>query len=869
VATAADPRGLTSPSGAPQQARGTWGLRDRPGVLWLVLAILVALAHPFVPDAVWLLTHLVLLGALTHSAMVWSTHFAATILKSPPTLDDRRVQSRRLLLLLAGTTMVVVGVPSTWWPLSVTGAVTVSTAVAWHAVQLVRRLRRALPGRFRVTVRFYVAAAACLPVGATFGVLLARQPADPWHGRLLAAHVATMALGWLGLTMTGTLVTLWPTMLRTRMDDRAERLARQSLPVFLTALVVVDATALTGLSAGTAAGLLLWLAALVWWGRALVGPLRHRPPRELGPASVGLALVWLAGGLVAAAATVATRGVADLGDLTGRIAAVVAAGFGLQLLTGALSHLVPSVLGGGPSVVRAGQRWLEKGAVARLTLVNGGLVVCLLPVPSGVRVVASTLVLLAFAAFVPLMLRGIRAAVAARRALATGTPVETPERTPWSLGQLAAATSALALVVAVAGVVAGPAASTDLAAGASPTGETTTVRVEARDMAFHPSTIDVPAGNRLVVELVNTDDEDTHDLVLPDGTHTPRLAPGDTATLDAGVIGASTEGWCSVVGHRRMGMVLAIRVASDGASAASEPTHEHLAHGSDHDAAATSPAYDATLPRTQGRVHRVDLTIDETVLEVAPGVWQRRWTFDGRAPGPVLHGQVGDRFVVTVHNAAEMTHSIDFHAGERAPDRVMRAIPPGGTLVYRFTARRAGIWMYHCSTMPMSSHIAAGLAGAVVIDPPGLAPVDHEWVLVGSETFLGDDTSREGADEVDDDAVAAEEPDHVAFNGRAFQYDTAPLRAKAGETVRMWVLDAGPNRPMAFHVVGEQLDATWTEGAWTLRPGTRGGAQVLPLLPAQGGFVELTFDEPGRYPFVNHVMVDAERGEHGVVEVTR
>jgi nitrite reductase (NO-forming) len=866
VAPAPDPRGLTAPPARPQQARGSWGLRDRPGVLWLVLAVLVALAHPWVPDAVWLLTHLVLLGALTHSAMVWSTHFAATILKSPPTIDDRRVQSRRLLLLLAGTTMVVVGVPATWWPLTVVGAVTVSTAVGWHAVQLVRRLRRALPGRFRVTVRFYVAAAACLPVGATFGVLLARQPADPWHGRLLAAHVATMALGWLGLTMTGTLVTLWPTMLRTRMDDRAERLARQSLPVFLVALVVIDATALAGLAVGTAAGIVLWLAALVWWGRALAAPLRRRPPRELGPASVGLALLWLAGGLVAAAVTVATRGVDDLGDLAGRIAAVIAAGFGLQLLTGALSHLVPSVLGGGPSVVRAGQRWLEKGAVARLTLVNGGLLVCLLPVPSTVRVVASALVLLALAAFVPLMLRGIRAAVAARRALVAGEPVETLERPAWSLGQLGAATSALALVVAVAGVLAGPAASSDLTAGAAPTGETTTVRVEAKDMAFHPSTIDVPAGDRLVVELVNTDDEDTHDLVLPSGAHTPRLAPGDSATLDVGVVGASTEGWCSVVGHRRMGMVLTIRVGSDEPARAAE--HTHVAHSSDHDSAATSPAYDATLPPVRGRVHRVDLTIDETVLEVAPGVWQRRWTFDGQAPGPVLRGRVGDRFVVTVHNAAGMTHSIDFHAGERAPDEVMRAIPPGGSLVYRFTARRAGIWMYHCSTMPMSSHIAAGLSGAVVIEPPGLAPVDHEWVLVGSETFLGEDTTRAGADEVDDAAVAAEEPDHLAFNGRAFQYDTEPLRARVGERVRVWVLDAGPNRPMAFHVVGEQLDATWNEGAWTLRPGTSGGAQVLPLLPAQGGFVELTFDEPGRYPFVNHVMADAERGQHGVVEVS-
>ena len=214
MATAPDPGTLSegparpaTPARPPDQARGTWALRDRPGVLWLVLAAVVALIHQWVPDALWLMTHLVLLGAVTHSAMVWSTHFAATLLKSAPTLDDRAQQSRRLLMLLAGTTMVIVGVPATWWPLTVAGATTVSVAVGWHAVMLVRRLRRALPGRFRVTVRFYVAAAACLPVGAVFGVLLARQPGSPWHGRLVVAHVTVMTLGWLGLTVTGTLST--------------------------------------------------------------------------------------------------------------------------------------------------------------------------------------------------------------------------------------------------------------------------------------------------------------------------------------------------------------------------------------------------------------------------------------------------------------------------------------------------------------------------------------------------------------------------------------------------------------------------------------------------------------------------------------
>ncbi|MFA6299029.1 MAG: multicopper oxidase domain-containing protein, partial [Nocardioides sp.] len=276
-------------------------------------------------------------------------------------------------------------------------------------------------------------------------------------------------------------------------------------------------------------------------------------------------------------------------------------------------------------------------------------------------------------------------------------------------------------------------------------------------------------------------------------------------------------------------------------------------------------AYDARLPGVPpGRVHRRTITVRDTEREVAPGVTQMSWTFDGTVPGPTLHGKVGDRFVITLVNEASVGHSIDFHAGSRAPDRVMRTIPPGGRLVYRFTATRAGIWMYHCSTMPMSAHIANGLFGAVVIDPPGLPPVDRSYVLLQSELYLGPDGG-----EVDVDKVNAETPDHVVFNGYANQYDHRPLRARVGERVRIWVLDAGPSRATSFHVVGGQFDAAYAEGAWLLRPGSAGGSQSLALAASQGGFVELTFDEPGSYPFVSHVMVDAERGAHGLFAVTR
>ena len=848
------------PTAATLPGRGNWPLRDHPTTLWLTAALVVAAVGRGLPASDWLVVHLVLLGAVTHAVMVWSTHFTQALLKTPPTLDGRRQQGRRLALLLLGSTLVIVGVPAGWWPVTVAGATCAAGAVMWHGVQLWRRLRAALPGRFRITIRYYLAAAACMPVGATFGVLLARQPADPWHGRLLVAHSLTMALGWLGLTVTGTLVTLWPTMLRARMDDRAEKLARQALPVLLASLTVTVAAGLADVRPLAGAALLAYAVGLLWWGRALLAPARRSAPRRFATVSAAVALVWLVVTVVAVAILVLVApdwaGVAEQYD---RVAAALAVGFALQLVLASLSHLVPTVLGGGPSAVRAGLGWFERAAPFRVVVLNAAVVLWVLPLPAATRAVAAVAACLAVASFLPLVGLSVRESVRARRtgaAARTGPAprVSVPDKPFWSSTQIPGALAMMALAVAVGlGLASGQGARAS--DGMTASGHTTTIRVVADDMRFTPSTITVPRGDRLVVELTNRDSTTTHDLVLDSGVQTPRLAPGTSARLDVGVISESLDGWCSVVGHRQMGMVLHVLVSgsvgAEGGVSAEDFT-----------------AYDPVLPPlTAARTHRVTLTVQEHEQEVAPGVWQRRWTYNGTSPGPTLHGRVGDVFEVTLVNHGTMGHSVDFHAGSRAPDAVMRTVPPGGSLTYRFTATRAGIWMYHCATMPMSAHISAGLFGAVVIEPPGLPAVDRSYLLVQSEVYLGASTTKGSASEVDAVKAQADTPDVVSFNGVANQYDTTPLTARVGERVRFWVLDAGPNRATSFHVVGAQFDATFAEGAWLLRAGSPGGSQSLSLAPAQGGFAETVFDEPGHYPFVDHVMADAERGAHGTMVV--
>ncbi len=246
-------------------------------------------------------------------------------------------------------------------------------------------------------------------------------------------------------------------------------------------------------------------------------------------------------------------------------------------------------------------------------------------------------------------------------------------------------------------------------------------------------------------------------------------------------------------------------------------------------------------------------------MEVAPGVTQQMWTFGDQVPGPILRGKVGDIFTITLVNDGEIGHSIDFHASKVAWDDEMRTIEPGESLVYQYEAKYAGVWMYHCGTSPALHHIGNGMFGAIIIDPPELAPVDHEYVLVQSEVYTG--PQGEPGDLA---KMQTEAWDAVVFNGYVNQYQHRPIRVEPEERVRVFVLDAGPSENSAFHIVGTVFDTVFKEGTYVLQPDDRqGGSQVLDLQPAQGGFVEFSFDEAGMYPIVTHKFANVGKGALG------
>jgi len=281
--------------------------------------------------------------------------------------------------------------------------------------------------------------------------------------------------------------------------------------------------------------------------------------------------------------------------------------------------------------------------------------------------------------------------------------------------------------------------------------------------------------------------------------------------------------------------------------------------------AAAHAAVPARLPAAPpGPVAAVSLDISHGVVSVAPGIRYDAWTFGGKVPGPVIHVRQGQLVKVTLRNASPMPHSVDFHAARVAPNVAFADVAPGASKTFSFRATDPGVFMYHCGTAPAFVHIANGMYGAIVVEPANLTKADVEYVLVSSEWYLNKPGDK-GAASLD--MVKAEQmtPDWVTWNGYAAQYKTHPLTAMPGQTVRFWVVDAGPSLNTEFHVVGTILDRAWLNA--DVRDAPQHGIQTAVVPAGGGGVFDVKIDTPGIYPFVSHSFASVMLGEVGLLNV--
>ena len=434
-------------------------------------------------------------------------------------------------------------------------------------------------------------------------------------------------------------------------------------------------------------------------------------------------------------------------------------------------------------------------------------------------------------------------------------------------GCLTAVTAGMALFISMVLVISGathaPGETTPQIATASPA--SVSFDIELGDMYIKPATITVPNGASVVLHITNAGVM-PHDFRTEGGAATPLISPGASSDLTVGPMTASNAAWCTIAGHKQAGMSLAIVVTGGATAGASiAPSADPATDLSAKIDAAAMPAHEwigrsPILPAASGgTLHEVAFDAMESIIEVAPGVKQEMWTFNGTAPGPVLRGEIGDTFRITLTNKGKMGHSIDFHASKVAWSDEMRTIQPGESLVYEFKAQFAGAFMYHCGTAPALHHIGNGMFGVIIINPPNLPAVEEEFFVTQSELYLGPQ-GQPG----DLTKMVNEQWDAVVFNGYFNQYKFSPIKVLPGKRYRMWVLNDGPSENSAFHIVGTIFDTVYKEGAYLLRPNaTHGGSQALDLQPSQGGFVEFTFAEDGLYPFVTHKFANAGKGALG------
>lgn len=285
---------------------------------------------------------------------------------------------------------------------------------------------------------------------------------------------------------------------------------------------------------------------------------------------------------------------------------------------------------------------------------------------------------------------------------------------------------------------------------------------------------------------------------------------------------------------------------------------------------AFAPNVPAPLNRKAGAV-KVEMEVIETIGTITDDTKYKMWTFNGTVPGPMIRIKEGDTVEFTLKNRKDntMVHSIDIHAvNGPGGGATATQVKVGEKKTFKWKSLKPGLYVYHCASPHIPTHIANGMYGMLLVEPEkGLSKVDHEYYIMQSEFYTEGGFGAEGLQAFSHEKALRENPDYVVFNGSVGAVTgKGALTAKVGETVRIFVGNAGPNLISSFHIIGEIFDRVYHEGA-TSKPAEN--VQTT-LIPAAGtAIVEFKVDYPGTYILVDHAIFRAiDKGAVGLLNVT-
>ena len=271
-------------------------------------------------------------------------------------------------------------------------------------------------------------------------------------------------------------------------------------------------------------------------------------------------------------------------------------------------------------------------------------------------------------------------------------------------------------------------------------------------------------------------------------------------------------------------------------------------------------AIPAPIHRNHSVHHEVKLMVDEHYAEIAPGRIFRFLTFNGQVPGPMIRVREGDTVSFTLENPTGNTlmHNVDMHAiygsGGGAP---ATHVAPGETKTEHFTAMYPGAFIYHCAVAPnMDMHISSGMYGMIVVEPKhGLPKVDREFYLGQNEVYTDKDFYASGTHEFDWKKMIAEDPTFVLFNGAVDALTPGHhgiMNAKVGETVRVFMVNGGPNLTSSFHPIGNIWIDAWPQGAFANSP--LHYIQTQPVPPGSTFVGHMKLPVPETIKLVDHAL---------------
>jgi len=389
--------------------------------------------------------------------------------------------------------------------------------------------------------------------------------------------------------------------------------------------------------------------------------------------------------------------------------------------------------------------------------------------------------------------------------------------------------------------------------------------------------ISVPLGVQVSIKLV-MGENNLHDITIDEfSVATEQLYEENSesaVTFTADIEGTFVY-YCSVPGHRSGGMEGSFIVGSGENKV--DPIGQIEAIGEalpvDTDNIAKDPL---EIPEPTGRTEAAEVHIYmeavELVAEIEDGTTFTYWTYNGTVPGPMFRARVGDTVVVHFSNRADsmMHHNVDFHAvTAQGGGAAATETAPGTTSTFSFKALHSGLYVYHCATPSVPTHISKGMYGMILIEPEVPLPsVDKELYIMQGDIYTKWKPGTAGHQEFDDDALFDENPTYVVFNGKfaTFTGDNM-IQAEVGETIRIYFGVGGPNTISSFHLIGEIFDKVYNLGGLENPP--LESVQTVLVAPGGSTVVDVTFDVPANYILVDHALTRTfQKGSVGIIAVT-